>query len=342
MSDSVAIVVVPRDRFGSVVECVRSIVQNTPRPERIAILDFGYSRGLLEQLRRLVGPIPLDVVPCGRTIPMIAFRDYLPKITAKYVAWVDNDTFVTPGWMETLLARAAQGARVIMPMTLELEGLDIDSRRLNARNHITHSELRRVDVNGSQYVFDYKPFRRADPKDIPPGPHVIDFFELHTFFAETEVLKQLDYPAMVVREHIDLGIQLKRKGIDIISETGARVHFDNIHHRPTLRDLRFFFFRWSQKLIDQSHELFEQRWGYRFYNEQFMKNWATRRKAFSLFRYLWLPSRAADFLSRVVVKLLCKPIPPEFRPDPMSRSERVLAEAPAAQPTQVVGRAALA
>ena len=57
-----------------------------------------------------------------------------------------------------------------MPMTLEREGLDMDARHLSVRNHITHSELRRVDVKGRDYVFDYKPHRRAEPKDIPPGP----------------------------------------------------------------------------------------------------------------------------------------------------------------------------
>jgi hypothetical protein len=212
---------------------------------------------------------------------------------------------------------------------------------LSVRNHITHSELRRVDVAGRNYVFDHKPFRRADPKDIPPGPHAIDFFELHTFFAETNVLKQLDYPAMVVREHIDMGIQLHRLGIDVVCDTDARVHFDNIHQRPSLADLKFFFFRWDQKLIDQSHDLFEKRWGYRFYNERFLKNWAFRRKVFSAFRFLRLPAKYADLISRAMVKLLCKGIPHELRPDPMSRSERVLIQKAGTTPSPLP-RASLA
>lgn len=324
MPELVTIVVVPRDRFGSVVECVQAIVDQTPAPYRIAVLDFGYSKKTLQSVRAVTGAIPLDIVCCERTIPIIAFRDFLPGIKTKYVAWVDNDTSVTAGWMDALLRRAAQGAKVIMPMTLEREGLDIDARHLSVRNHITHSELRRVNIGNRSYVFDYKPYRRADPKDIPPGPHIIDFFELHTFFAETGVLKQLEYPAMVVREHIDIGIQLNRLGIDVICDTDARVHFDNIHERPSLADLRFFFFRWDQRLIDQSHDLFEKRWGYRFYNERFMKNWAFRRKVFSVFRFLRFPGKYADLISRVMVKLLCKPIPTDLRADPTARSERVL------------------
>jgi len=328
---SVTIVVVPRDRFGSVGTCVQSILDNTPAGYRIVVLDFGYSKKELQQLRSMVGQTPLDIVWCGRTIPMLAFANYLPKITSRYVAWVDNDTYATADWMTAMLARAAEGARVVMPMTLEREGLDVDTRRLAVRNHVSHSELRQVQVNGTRYVLDYKPYRRADPKDIPPGPHTIDFFELHTFFAETEVLKQLDYPAMVVREHVDIGIQLHRKGIDIIGDTDARVHFDNIHERPTWADLKFFFFRWDQKLIDQAHDLFFQRWGYRFYNEQFIKNWAFRRKVFSVCRFLWLPGKLADFASKVMAKLFAKPIPAELRADPLAKSERVFTSGDAQQ-----------
>ena len=111
MPESVTIVIVPRDRFGSVIQCVEAIVQNTPLPYRIAVLDFGYSKKTLKSLRSLADGIPMDIVSCGRTIPMIAFRDYLPKITTQYVAWVDNDTFVTSGWMATFLARAGREQR---------------------------------------------------------------------------------------------------------------------------------------------------------------------------------------------------------------------------------------
>jgi hypothetical protein len=322
--EPVTIVIVPRDRFSSVVDCVQSIVDNTDVPFRVVVLDFGYPARMLSKVRQVLGSKPLEIVSCGRTIPMIAFRDYLPRITTRYVAWVDNDTYVTTGWLAALLKRAATGARVILPVTLEREGLDVDRRRLPLRNHISHSELRRVDVNGTRYVFDHKPYRRAAPEDIPAEPHTVDFFELHTFFAETDVLRQLDLPAMVVREHIDIGIQLHKMGIDIWCEPNSRVEFDNIHARPTYADLRFFFFRWSQRLVDESHELFEKRWGYRFFNEHYMKNWAARRKVFGVCRFLYLPHKAADFISRVVNKLFGVATPPELRGDPTDRSERVL------------------
>jgi hypothetical protein len=336
MTEQFTVVVVPRDRFSSVVDCVRSIVDHTPKPFRLVILDLGYGRRTLRRLREAAASLPLDIVDCGRVIPVVAFRDYLPKVVTPYVAWVDNDTYVTPGWAEALLDRARAGARVVMPVTLEREGLDPDPRKIPLRNHISHSELRRVKVGDIYYVFDHKPFRRAAPEELPTEPHTVDFFELHTFFAETEVLRRLDLPAMVVREHIDIGIQLHRMGIDVWCEPKSRVQFDNINVRPTVDDLRFFFFRWSQRLVDQSHDLFEKRWGYRFYNERFMKNWATRRKVFSVCRFIFLPHRMADFASRAFLKLFKPRIPAQLGGNPLAASERVLPPRPPVSTEQIV------
>lgn len=328
MDEQVTILVVPRDRFSSVEASAASILEHTTVPFRLVFFDFGYDPRTLARLRTMCAAVPTEFVHMGRTIPMLALKDYVPRIQTKYTAWVDNDSYATPGWMEALLERAAQGARVILPVTLEREGLDIDPRKIPLRNHISHAELRKVTVDGTPYVFDYKPFRRAAPEELPAEAHTIDFFELHAFFIETEVLAELDLPAMVVREHVDLGIQLHQKGIDIWCEPRAQVIFDNIHERPTWGDLRFFFFRWSERLINQSHELFLKRWGYRFYNEQFMKNWAFRRKVYSVCRFVGLPQRPADLASRVANKLLRPAIPPQFTADPLERSERVLGERP--------------
>jgi hypothetical protein len=324
MTEQVTVVVVPRDRFSSVHACAAELLKHTEEPFRLVFLDLGYSARTLNRLRAQCQGVPTAIVSPGRTIPMLAFRQCLTDIITPYVAWVDNDTFVTAGWMTALLDRARQGARVVLPVTLEREGLDPDRRNIPLRNHISHSELRRVAVEGVTYVFDYKPYRRAAPEEIPAEAHTVDFFELHAFFAETAVLRDLDWPAMVVREHIDLGLQLHRHGIDIWCEPRSRVIFDNIHERPTWGDLRFFRFRWDERLIDQSHDLFEQRWGYRFYGEQFMKNWAFRRKVFSLCRYVGLPHRVSDLAARGLNKLFRPKIPDRLAGDPLPRSERVL------------------
>src|SRR5262245_48647013 len=112
MTEPVTIVIVPRDRFSSLPACVDSIIANTDVPFRLAILDLGYPRKLLSQVEQRASEVPLNIFPGGRTIPTLAFQRCLPNIDTPYIAWVDNDTFVGPGWMSALLERARQGARV--------------------------------------------------------------------------------------------------------------------------------------------------------------------------------------------------------------------------------------
>lgn len=324
MAVDVTILVVPRDRFSSVVSCVRSIVENTKVPYRLVVLDFGYGDRTIERIRQACGDTPVEFESMGTIIPMTALKEYLPKIDTKYVAWVDNDTYVTPGWLTACLGRAKQGAQVVLPVTLERDGMDADPRKIPLRNHISHGELRKVQIGGREFVFDYKPYRRAAPDEIPSDAHTVDFFEFHAVFMETEVLRRLDIPDIVMREHVDIGIQLNKLGIPIWCEPTSIVQFDNIRERPSYRDLKFFFFRWGRGLVEDAHRQFEQRWGYRFMNEQFIKNWAFRRKVFSVLRFGGIPQRPADFCSRAMVKLFCKPIPQKFIDDPLPSSERVL------------------
>lgn len=340
MSEELTILVVPRDRFSSLTKCVSSILKYTEKPFRLVVLDFGYTKKQLREMEAVCGSFPVEVVKMGLTIPMTALKQYLPKVETKYLAWIDNDTFVTEGWLTAIMDRVAKGARVVLPLTLELEGLGVDPRGIHARNHISHGELRKVEIDGEEYVFDFKPYRRAAQAEIPQDGNLTDFFEFHAIFGETDVWRQLDIPDIVMREHIDLGIQLNKLGIPIWCEPKSVVHFANIHDRPSITDLKYFHFRWNKKLVEEAHRVFEERWGYKFMNEQFIKNWAVQRWSFSLFRYCFLPQKPADFCSRVIKKLFCKPIPQKFLQDPLPRSERVLEplETAAEQPEVSVSR----
>jgi Glycosyl transferase family 2 len=337
MPCQITILVVPRDRFSSAVACVKSIVENTDIPYKLVVIDFGYSKRTLDDIRRVCGSQPVTIEAMGQTIPMVALKRYLPNVDTKYLAWVDNDTYVTPNWLVAALDRARAGARVILPVTLEREGLDIDPRKIPLRNHISHGELRKVNIDGEEFVFDYKPFRRAAPEELPKEAHTVDFFEFHAVVAETDVLRQLDIPEIVMREHVDIGMQLAghpRRDVPSRNSTPAPiaiwceprsiVHFDNIHERPTYRDLRYFFYRWGRHYLEDAHRQFERRWGFKYTNEQFIKNWAFRRKVFSVGRFIGIPHKLADFISRGMGKLFCKPIPKQFLGNPLPQSSRVL------------------
>src|SRR3546814_18045318 len=98
-----------------------------------------------------------------------------------------------------------------------------------------------------------------------------------------------ELPSMVIREHLDISLQVAVMDRTMAVEPKSVVHFDNLGTRMTLPDMRFFFYRWGRKLTTPSSRLFERRWGYHFYSEQSMYNWVVRRKAFRVSRWRVAP-----------------------------------------------------
>lgn len=307
----------PRDRYSGVLECVDSVLRHTPGPFRLRVLDLGYPAKLMHQVEeRLAGVTDSRIIPMGLITPMQALAQLRDQIDTRLTAWIDNDSRVTEGWFEPLAAAIDDGAAIASPLILEKEGVD-DGAEL--RNHLYDSEIRVVEVEGKDYLIEYKKHRRALPDALPGSRRETETFELHGVMFETAALQAIDIPDMVVREHIDICMQLKAMGRSVVTEPGSRVIFDNLGTRMKLSDMRFFFFRWDRKFSERSHRLFEERWGYPFYSERAMYNWAFRRKVFLIARFLCMPIWAANRAAGVAYRLCCREWDPLADPIDVSR-----------------------
>jgi hypothetical protein len=326
----VTIVITPRDRYSGVLECIETVYRCTPPPFNLLVLDLGYPRSLAQSIRTaLADRDGAEFVPLGRMIPMDAFERIRERIRTPYTVFLDNDSRVTEGWLPPLLETGRGGAALVSPLTLEREGLDGGAP---LRNHIYTSELRVVEVEGTPYLIEYKPYRRALRDEIPQQVAPTDMFELHCVMMETAVLQALDMPKMVVREHIDIGMQIHAMGRRLVAQPRSVVIFDNLKQRMTRDDIRFFFYRWSTPLATGSQRLFQERWGYEFLSKQSMLNWIYRRKVYLLARYVGLPSGLSNKLANGMKKVFCR----EWAPlkDPIARSQRLYETLPGGVPVR--------
>src|SRR6266516_1506210 len=114
----VTIVVVPREQFSKSQISLESIYAATPPPFRLVYVD-GNSRS---SLRRY-----LEQQAAARGFQLIRTENYLTsnearnlgrrEVCTEYVAFLDNDVFVQPGWLQTLLRCAVEtGAWVVGPL----------------------------------------------------------------------------------------------------------------------------------------------------------------------------------------------------------------------------------
>ena len=151
-------------------------------------------------------------------------------------------------------------------------------------------------------------------------------FELHGVLFESQFLKAIEIPQMVIREHIDIAMQAKKMNRKILTQPKSVVIFDNLGTRMELSDVSWFFYRWGQELTYASSRLFEQRWGYNFYAEQAMYHWVFRRRIFLFCRWLHLPIGVANNITRIAAKIKTtfKPVWDPLK-DPIASSENLYA-----------------
>ena len=76
-----------------------------------------------------------------------------------------------------------------------------------------------------------------------------------------DAFRRIELPSMVIREHLDISLQIAALGRTMVVEPKSVIHFDNLGTRMALSDMRFFFYRWGPKLTRPSSRLFERRWG---------------------------------------------------------------------------------
>ena len=317
MTPVATIIITPRDRYSGLDECIDAVYRHTREPFRLWIMDLDYPRSVIEPVRKqLEGRTGVRFFELGLRTPMDALREAQPLIDTPAVVLLDNDSRVTEGWLPPLLAAMADGHAVVTPLILEREGVD---RGAPLRNHLYTGELRVVEVGDEPYLIEHKHFRRTEVPDLPSERAGTGTFELHCVLFEGGVFRQIELPSMVIREHLDISLQIAAMGRTMVVEPESVVHFDNLGTRMAFSDMRYFFFRWGRKLTTPSSRLFERRWGYNFYSEQSMYNWVVRRKAFLIARWLGAPIGIANRATQVAKKLLCRDWDPLQDPDGASR-----------------------
>lgn len=335
----VTVVITPRDRYTGIGSCIENLYHCTPEPFRLVVVDAGYPPALRREIERAIrGKGNAEIVDTGRVIPMEALDRVRRGIATPYLMHLDNDSDVTPGWLAPLLETAGEtGAAIINPLTLERAGVDEGE---DLRCHLYTSDIRVVEVEGTPYLIENKHFRRTPHRDLPREVRETETFELHGVMFETAALKAIEIPHMTIREHIDISMQLRAMGRRQVVDPRSVVEFDNLGTRAALHDLRYFNHRWNRRIMQASSDLFFARWGYRFYSEQFMYNWAVRRRLFLVLHHFFVPGAVANKVANAWQRLALPSWDP--LPDPVGASVPLYGTLPGGIPVRRDRPAALA
>jgi GT2 family glycosyltransferase len=254
--------IVPRERFSAAVQVLETVVADPERPARIACYDGGSPPDVRDGLARLAREHDVTLLRSEAFAAPNAARNALfARVDTEYTAFLDNDTFPSPGWAPRLEACAEEtGAAVVAPMY----GFAVDDpatavvHLAGAENHFSGERpLRRHHMEFFHENEDPEEVRRA------VGRTPTEQAEGHLLFARTSALEAvgpLDEGLLSFHEHLDVCLRIMDQGGTIWLEPEVLATFLKSTHL-TLADRRSILLRWSHQWNRATLERFCTEWG---------------------------------------------------------------------------------
>jgi GT2 family glycosyltransferase len=259
-SPDVTICVVPRERYSCAIDSLENIVRNSDGPYKLVYVDGNSPTAIATQLAQLcrAGGFTYLREDCFLT-PNRARNIGLKVIDTAYVAFVDNDLFVQPGWLQPLVECARQtGAWAVGPVVLEgsenlsvihMAGGDLVEERSGGYNRVKERH---------RYMYQTLASVRQELVREPVGS-----FEFHCVLVKTGLFGQrcfLDEGFLSHQEHLDLAREIRLAGGEVYFEPRSVVRYDNARKFEDY-DRAFFEQRWSEDWTRRSIEHNRKKWG---------------------------------------------------------------------------------
>lgn len=255
---SATVVVVPRERFSEAKASLASLLRHTEGPRDLVYVDGRSPAGVRRHLEEASRAHRFRLLREDRYLsPNQARNRGLAAVDTRYVAFVDNDLHVWPGWLDSLVACAEEtGAWLVGPLYHQgAPGAE--------RIHMAGGEARIEERAGGRYLRESHHLSAA-PVEGASGLRraPTQLIEFHCVLARTDALRRLgglDESLLNTPEHVDLCLAVAAAGGGIQLEPAARVTY--VGPGPLrLSDLPYFLLRWSDEWTRRSLEHFRRKW----------------------------------------------------------------------------------
>jgi GT2 family glycosyltransferase len=258
------VVVAPRDAYEHNLRCFDRLLECTPAPRRIVYVDGGSPEPLASELAARAAAADVALLRTERVLTGNEGRNLGLELARAgdeppWVAFVDNDALVEPGWLEGLCACGeATGAAAVMPLIC----IGPPERQLV---HATGGRSAIVDDGEGHRRFEEShPHMNAavDPTRDQLVRARCEMIELHCVLVRSDVLRQvtpLDEGLRSLMEHTDLGLALRELGGETWFEPAVKISY----LPPTkLRGdgRRYYVARWSDEWNEVSVGRFREKW----------------------------------------------------------------------------------
>ena len=296
----VTIVITQRERFCFTQVSLESILADDSYPFDLIYVDGGSPTVIQEYLTRKASE--------DERITLIRRDHYLKTNEARnlalpltkdsdYVAFVDNDVIVEPGWLKLLVnCGEKEQASLVAPLIFEGNPQLPEAEKLV---HIAGAMLQYKQQDSGQAILNiYHKMHHVKLGTQKLERTWVDSIEFHANLVRRSLLDKviLEPDCDSLNSHVDLCLQAKMLGEKAILEPQARVTFIN----PLLvsgfdqDDVRLHFFRWGEQNLQNALDKMERKWKldpkhpflwefhrWAILNRQLPLKWATKEGSFT-------------------------------------------------------------
>jgi GT2 family glycosyltransferase len=280
-SETVDIVVVPRDRFSMFPRCLEALYAHTHVRFRVIVVAGATDRATEESLRQLqVQKGNMSVVLVDRLLMQGEARNIgLRQAYERFCVVLENDTIVHENWLAPMLeCMREEGATAVMPLIFWYRGIHaagcmFEERKIDGEIIFHHKIL-------------YTDIRRRR----------IDYPECHGVLIDRQSLPGGDVFDDVEPFDVDLGLTLRKHGLSVFLEPRSVATYAA---PPPLevRDIPSFKLRWDAASWKARNTRFMQKWKVTY--DASSKCASYRRQELKLGLAHWYPSKFAVWMSNV-------------------------------------------
>jgi glycosyltransferase involved in cell wall biosynthesis len=272
-SESVAIIIIPRDRFSMFPRCVEALYAYTHVQFRIIVVVGNADRTTQQYLRQLqVQKDNVSIVLVDRLLMQGEARNVaLRQVNERFCVVLENDTIVHENWLAPMLeCMREEAAAVVTPLILWYRGI-----------HAAGCMFEEREENGA-VVFSHKIMYTEIRRKR------IDYPENHCVLLDRQLLPGIDIFDDVEPFDVDLGLMLRKYGHSVFVEPRSVVTYSA---PPPLevRDIRPFKLRWDAMSWEALNRKFMHKWGVTYDPSRKLASY--RRQQLMLGLALWYPSK---------------------------------------------------
>lgn len=261
MNDAqVTIVVTPREQFSKVKRSLESVLRCTSPSVPLIYVDAKSPEPAARYIRESARRHGFTVLRSERYLCSNEARNLaLPHVKTKYVAFVDNDAEVSPGWLSSLVKCAEEtGAWAVGPLYF----IDDPAKQII---HMAGADLKIVDDNGVRRLRERHRYSNVPVARVRDSlrREATDLVEFHCMLVRRDTFDRvgmLDEKLLSFLDHVDFCLSITAAGGTIFIEPAAVV----THLAPppfSWYDLPYFSLRWSNAWMENSLRRFAEKHG---------------------------------------------------------------------------------